>query len=223
MDAVLDFINNQAWIKPLLILGAIVLVPYIIYHILKSAKISAFQDKSFFEAMVFLFFKKGYMLRLASKQVKQNMFLKAGKIYEDVGEYRKAIAVYEEGQEFDAMGELLEKQNKETDAIEVYKRCGNADALVRLFLKRKNIEAAGTVLENNNQFQEAAELYYNNERYEKAAQIYEKKGFYKKAAYIYEKAGNLKKAAINFEKWFSATSESSFGFQTNKQLEQYLL
>ena len=150
-------------------------------------------------------------------------YVKAGKIYEEIGEYKKALGVYEDGQEYEAMGELLEKLDKESEAIEIFRRCGSIDNLVRLFLKRKNIEAAGTVLENNNQFQEAAELYYNHERYEKAAQIYEKKGFYKKSAYIYEKGGNLKKAAVNFEKWFTTSADTSVGYHNTKQLEEDLL
>ena len=69
----------------------------------------------------------------------------------------------------EVMGALLEKLNKESEAIEIYKKSGNSDNLIKLLLKRKNIEAAGIVLESNNRFQEAAELYYNYERYEKAA------------------------------------------------------
>lgn len=217
-----DLLHNNL-VQLAIIFAALALLLKIVYQVLKTAKVSAFQNRSFFEAFFYLLAKKAYMERDAKRARKQNMFLKSGKIYEEIGEFKKALQVYEEGQEYDVMGELLEKLNKESEAIEIYKKSGNSDNLVKLLLKRKNIEAAGTVLENNNRFQEAAELYYNYERYEKAAQIYEKKGFYKKAAYIYEKGGNLKKAAGNFEKWFITSFDTTVGYQSSKQLEQELL
>jgi tetratricopeptide (TPR) repeat protein len=219
----MDEILGNPLVKLSIIVAAMVLILKIIYQILKTAKVSTFQNKSFFEAFFYLLAKKAYMERDAKRARRQNMFLKAGKIYEEIGEFKKALQVYEEGQEYDLMGALLEKLNKESEAIEIYKKSGNSDNLVKLLLKRKNVEAAGIVLENNSRFQEAAELYYNYERYEKAAQIYEKKGFYKKAAFIYEKGGNLKKAAANFEKWFITSFDTAIGYQSSKQLEQELL
>jgi tetratricopeptide (TPR) repeat protein len=219
----MDELLSNPLAKLAIIVAIMVLILKIIYQILKTAKVSAFQNKSFFEAFFYLLAKKAYMERDAKRARKQNNFLKAGKIYEEIGEFKKALQVYDEGQAYDVMGELLEKLNKESEAIEIYKKSGNSDNLVKLLLKRKNIEAAGTVLENNNRFQEAAELYYNYERYEKAAQIYEKKGFYKKAAYIYEKSGNIKKAASNFEKWFITSFDTTVGYHNAKQLEQELI
>jgi tetratricopeptide (TPR) repeat protein len=196
----MDEILSNPLVKLAIIVAAMMLILKIIYQVLKTAKVSTFQNKSFFEAFFYLLAKKAYMERDAKRARKQNMFLKAGKIYEEIGEFKKALQVYEEGQEYDVMGELLEKLNKESEAIEIYKKSGNSDNLVKLLLKRKNVEAAGTVLENNNRYQEAAELYYNYERYEKAAQIYEKKGFYKKAAFIYEKAVDLYSQLNELEK-----------------------
>ncbi len=218
----MDEILSNPLIKLAIILAGMLLLLKVVYQILRTAKISAFQNRSFFEAFFYLLAKKAYMERDAKRARKQNMFLKSGKIYEEIGEFKKALQVYEEGQEYDIMGELLEKLNKESEAIEIYKKSGNSDNLVKLLLKRKNVEAAGTVLENNNRYQEAAELYYNYERYDKAAQIYEKKGFYKKAAYIYEKSGNIKKAAANFEKWFISSFDTTVGYQSSKQLDQEL-
>ncbi len=210
-------------VKLAFIMAILLLILKIVYQILRTAKISAFQNRSFFEAFFYLLAKNAYMDRDARRLRKLHQFLKSGKVYEEIGEYRKALQVYEEGQEYDVMGELLEKLGKESEAIEAYKKSGNSDNLVKLLLKRKNVEAAGTVLENSNRFQEAAELYYNYERYDKAAQIYEKKGFYKKAAYIYEKGGNIKKAAANFEKWFVTSFDTAIGYQGSKQLEQELI
>ena len=222
MKEILDFINQHSEIKLIVILLVIVVIVKIVFELLKVAKILDIQDKPFLDALYSIFFKKSYRLKQAKKALKQGMFYKAGKIFEDIGDYKKAIRAYEDGKEFNEMGQLYEKLNRETLAIEVYKKSGNMDGIIKLYLKRKNIEAACAILENNNRFQEAAEIYYNYERYERAAQIYEKKGFYKKAAYIYEKAGNLKKAAQNFEKWYLTNADTSVGYQNSDQMAEDL-
>ncbi len=222
MKDVLDFINHNSLAKLAIIIAIIAIILKIIYELLKVAQILDIQDKSLFDAFYSIFFKKSYLIKQARNALKQGMFVKAGKIFEDIGDYRKALKAYEDGKEFNEMGELYERLGKETMAIEVYKKSSNMDGIIKLYLKRKNIEAACAILEDNNRFQEAAEIYYNYERYERAAQIYERKGFYKKAAYIYEKAGNIRKAAQNFEKWFLTNTESSVGYQNSHQLDQDL-
>ncbi|MCI0470245.1 MAG: protein kinase [Candidatus Aminicenantes bacterium] len=221
MKEVLDFIDNPA-IKAVIFIVIGIIILKIILEVLKIAKVINLEDRTLFDALYSMIFKKSYLLRKAKNSVKVGNFYEAGKIYEEIGDYKKALAAYEEGGQFIEMGQLYEKLNKETQAIEVYKKSGNVDGIIKLYMKRKNIEAAGALLEDHNRFQEAAEIYYNNERYEKAAQIYEKKGFYKKAAYIYEKAENWKKAAINFEKWFLSNIDTSMGYQESNQLDQEL-
>jgi len=222
MDSLFDLIKNNRLLQVLTAFVLLLVLLRIIYNILKTARVSSFQDKSFLDAFFFLLFKKSYYEREAKRAVKQNLFFKAGQIYESIGDFRKALAAYELGQDYLVMGELLEKLNRETEAVELYKKIGKSDHLVRIYVKRKNFDAAGAILEKSNRYQEAAELYYENEYYEKAAQIYERKGFYKKAAYIYEKAGNIKKAALNFEKSFLANSDSLMGYQDARHLEEEL-
>jgi tetratricopeptide (TPR) repeat protein len=219
MDTVIDFLNKNPKIKLVILLLVIAIVLKIIYEVLKVTKVLNIQDKSFVDTMYSILFKKSYLIKQAKQALRQGMCARAGKIFEEIGDYKRALKVYEDGNEFNLMGDLYLKLNKETQAIEVYKNSGNIDGIIKLYIKRKNIEAAGNLLENNNRFQEAAELYYNYERYERAAQIYEKKGFYKKAAYIYEKAGNLKKAAQNFEKWFLSNADTAVGYQNVSQLD----
>jgi len=204
------------------ILLIILLVFKLIYEILRVTKIINLQKKLTPSTVFSLLFTKTSKMGQARKAIKSGNYYHAGKIFEEIGEFKKALNAYEEGEQFNEMGLLYEKLNKETQAIEIYKKSGNFDRLIKLYLKRKNIEIAGSLLENNNRFQEAAELYYNHGRYEKAGQIYEKKGFYKKAAYIYEKAGKLRKAAINFEKWFLSNADTSVGYQNLNQIEQDL-
>ncbi len=222
MDIIIDFLNDNPTIKLFAISLIIVIVLKIVYEILKVSKVLNIQDKSFVDTVYSILFKKSYLIKQAKKALKRGMFARAGKIFEEIGDYKRALKTYEAGQEFNLMGDLYLKLKKETQAIEVFKNSGNIDGIIKLYIRRKNIEAAGNLLENNNRFQEAAELYYNYERYERAAQIYEKKGFYKKAAYVYEKSGNLKKAAQNFEKWFLTNADTAVGYQNTSQLEEDL-
>jgi tetratricopeptide (TPR) repeat protein len=219
MDTIINFLNDNPSIKLFAVILVIGVVLKIVYEILKVSKVLNIQDKSFMDTVYSILFKKSYLIKQARKALKQGMFARAGKIFEEIGDYKRALKTYEDGNEYNLMGDLYLKLKKETQAIEVYKNSGNIDGIIKLYIKRKNIEAAGNLLENNNRFQEAAELYYNYERYERAAQIYEKKGFYKKAAYIYEKSGNLKKAAQNFEKWFLTNADTAVGYQNTSQLD----
>ncbi|MCP4154994.1 MAG: protein kinase [bacterium] len=205
-----------------LVVIILVLILKLVVELLKVAKIINVEDKSLFEALYSILFKKSYYIKKGKKALKHGNFFEAGKTFEEIGEYKRAIAAYESGEQYNEMGELYEKLNQETQAIEIYKKSGNFDKLVTLYLKRKNIEVAGNILEQSNRFQEAAELYYNHGRYERAAQIYERKGFYKKAAYIYEKGGSLKKAAMNFEKWFLSNADTSVGFHNSGQIDKDL-
>lgn len=222
MKNFLDFLDNYPALK---ILAFIIIAYFIlnfIIRILKVAKVINLEDKNIFEALFSILFKKSYFVRKAKKALNQGNFYEAGKTFEEVGDYKRALNAYESGEQYNEMGELYEKLNQETKAIEIYKKSGNFDKLVKLYLKRKNIEMAGIILEDSNRFQEAADLYYSHGMQEKAAQIYEKKGFYKKAAYIYEKAGNLRKSAVNFEKWFLSNADTSVGYRNTSQLDKDL-
>lgn len=222
MEEITKILSDYPVLKIGLIIGIVILVLKLTLELLKVAKVINLEDKNLLDAVSSVVFKRSYVIRKAKKSLKTNNFFEAGKLFEEVGEYKQALAAYEQGDQFNVMGELYEKLNRESEAIEVYKKSGNFDKLIELYLKRKNIEMAGTMLEDNNRFKEAAELYYNNGRYDKAAQIYAKKGFHRKAAYIYEKAGNFKQAAFNFEKWFNSNTDSSIGYQNASQLDKDL-
>jgi serine/threonine protein kinase len=170
--------------------------------------------------------KKSKLIKKIKQALKKGDFYTAGKIYEELGDYEKAVSVYTSGEQYYQLGELYERLNKDCMAIEAYKKIGNIDKLSKLYAKRKNIEAACVLLEDNNRFEEAAELYYNHSRYEDAAQIYARKGFYRKAALIYEKEGNLKLAAENFEKNLDISMRShnfnGFDNDLDKAVELYI-
>jgi len=222
MDEIAKLFNNYPVIRIVAYLAIIFIVLRLTLQLLKVAKVINLEDKNLLDAFYSILFKRSYLIKRAKKAMKQGNFYEAGKIFEEVGDYKRALSAYEEGEQFNEMGELYEKLNKETQAIEIYKKSGNLEKLVQLYLKRKNIEVAGVMLEDHNRFKEAAELYYNHGRYEKAAQIYARKGFHKKAAYIYEKAGNLKRAAENFEKWFLSNADATVGYQNPAQMDKDL-
>jgi tetratricopeptide (TPR) repeat protein len=222
MDNILKFLNDYPLLKIAVIAAGVLILAKIILEVLKVAKLVNLEDKNLVDALYSIMFKKSYLLRKAKKYIRHGNHFEAGKIYEEIGDYKYALNAYEEGELWDTLGELYEKLNRETQALEVYKKSGNFDKLIQLYLRRKNIEAAGVLLEDSNRFQEAAELYYTHGRFERAAQIYARKGFHKKAALIYEKAGNLKMAAESMEKWFLNNVDGAMGFQDSPQLDKDL-
>ncbi|MGE5340451.1 MAG: protein kinase domain-containing protein [Candidatus Omnitrophota bacterium] len=219
MENITRFLNNFLILKIIAVIVAIIVFLKIVLGILKVAKVLNLEDKSFFEAVYSIIFKRSYLQRKGNKAFMQGNYYESGKIYEEVGDYKAAVNSYKAGEQWNEIGELYEKLNRHTEAIEVYKTSGNFEKLYQLYLKRHNIDAAGAILEDGNRFQEAAELYYHNGRYEKAAQIYVRKGFFRKAALIYEKAENLRMAAENYEKWYMNNADTAGGFQRSAELD----
>lgn len=222
MNNILKFLDDYPALQIVAIIAGILILAKIVLEVLKVSKLVNLEDKNLIDALYSIMFKKSYLVRKAKKLLRQGNHFEAGKIYEEIGDYKYAMNAYEEGELWDTLGELYEKLNREAQALEVYKKSGNFDKLIQLYMKRKNIEAAGVILEDNNRFQEAAELYYTHGRFERAAQIYARKGFHKKAALIYEKAGNLKMAAESMEKWFLNNVDGAVGFQGSPQLDKDL-
>lgn len=146
MDTIIDFLNDNPTIKLFAIFLIIVIVLKIVYEILKVSKVLNIQDKSFLDTVYSILFKKSYLIKQAKKALKRGMFARAGKIFEEIGDHKRALKTYEAGQEFNLMGDLYLKLKKETQAIEVFKNSGNIDGIIKLYIRRKNIEAAGNLL-----------------------------------------------------------------------------
>ena len=103
------FINDNPAIKyALIILAAIIVLKFVI-EILKVAKLINLEDKNLFEALYSVAFKRSYFIRRAKKALNQANFYDAGKIFEEVGDYKRALNAYEEGEQYNEMGELYEK------------------------------------------------------------------------------------------------------------------
>ena len=157
MEEITKILNDYPLLKIVVIVAIIVVVLKIVLEVLKVAKLVNLEDKSLFDALHSILLKKSYLVRKAKKAIKHGNLYDAGKIFEEIGDYKRALNAYEEGEQYNEMGELYEKLNREAQAIEVYKKSGNLDKLIQMYLKRKNIEAAGVILEDNNRFQEAEE------------------------------------------------------------------
>jgi predicted metallo-beta-lactamase superfamily hydrolase len=117
MDTVIDFLNKNPKIKLVILLLVIAIVLKIIYEVLKVTKVLNIQDKSFVDTMYSILFKKSYLIKQAKQALRQGMCARAGKIFEEIGDYKRALKVYEDGNEFNLMGDLYLKLNKETQAI----------------------------------------------------------------------------------------------------------
>ncbi len=219
MESVINNLIQNQHVRLGAIIVAVIIALKLLWELLKVSKVVKNTDKSPLGALYSLLFKKSYIIKQARRSIKQKDYLKAGLLYEEIGNYSKALEIYNDGQEYDQAGELFEKLKNDNKAIENYKKSGNIDKIIELYLKHNNFEAAGIILEDNNRSKEAAEIYFKHGQFNKAALIFEKKGFYRKAGYIYEKAGNFKKAAQNFENWFLANADTAVGFQRNPKLD----
>ena len=120
MDTIVNFLNDNPTIKLFAILLVVVVVLKIVYEILKVSKVLNIQDKSFVDTVYSILFKKSYLIKQARQALKQGMFARAGKIFEEIGDYKRALKTYEDSNEYNLMGDLYLKLKKETQAIEVY-------------------------------------------------------------------------------------------------------
>ena len=91
MDKILDLIKEYPLIKFGLIILGVFLIFKIVYEGLKVSQVLNIQDKSLVDTFYSIFFKKSYITSQAKKAINQGNFLKAGKIYEDIGDFKKAV------------------------------------------------------------------------------------------------------------------------------------
>jgi tetratricopeptide (TPR) repeat protein len=223
MEVILKLFKENPFLIYIAIALGLVIIGKLLIEILKVAKIINLEDKSLFDALFSIMFKRTYLINQAKREIKKLDYYKAGRIFEDLGDYKKAITIYVQGREYEQLGQLYKKLNRDNEAIKMFEKCGNKTEIVNLYLKKNNITAAGKIYEKDNRFQEAAKLYYNHNKLGEAARIYEGKGFFRKAAYVYEKLGDNLRAAYNYEKWFLSNADTVIGFETNMELDKDLL
>ena len=223
MESIVNAIRDNPLILYLLIALGLVILGKLVIEILKVAKIINLEEKNLFDAIFSIMFKRTYMIRQAKKALNNMDYQKAGRIYEEQGDYKKAISIYTQGREYELLGQLHKKLKRDDEAIKYFQKCGNKNEIINLHLKKNDIIAAGKIYEEDNRFQEAAKLYFNYGQFKRAAHIYESKGFYKKAAYIYEKAGMLLRAAYNYEKWYLSNADTKITYDETEEIDEDLL
>ena len=108
MDKILKLFEESVLLQIIAwLVGLVVLVKFIV-EILKVSKVINLEDKNLAEALYSALFKKSYLVRRARKMIQHNNYLEAGKIYEEIGDYKDALNAYETGELWDTLGELYE-------------------------------------------------------------------------------------------------------------------
>jgi hypothetical protein len=106
MENVFKFLNEYPLLKIAIIIAILAVIFKIVLEVLKVAKLINLEDRNIYDALYSILFKKSYLIRKARKAIKHGNFYDAGKIYEEIGDYKRAISAYEEGERFNEMGEL---------------------------------------------------------------------------------------------------------------------
>lgn len=124
--------------------------------------------------------------RDARKAFKQGDFLRAGELYEALGDLQMATRCYKEVRAYWNLGRIAEEQKKWEEAAQYYHMASDFEKALTLFQKSGN-------------FIRAAELCVSLKRIGVAAELYEKAKEYKEAAIQYERLGSLSKASAMYE------------------------
>ena len=167
-------------------------------------------------------FAEAKMEREAAKYKKQDNYLAAGKIYEDVGKLQQAAEAYTQGNEFWAAASVFERLGNKEKAAEMYLQAGDYKKAAAVLIETgKPAKAAVLFLEKGNTL-EAARLFGLANQWDKAGELYSKSGYPLRAAEAFEKTGELLKAAQAYEKHFMenvsfATTYSSTAPSTDQK------
>jgi tetratricopeptide (TPR) repeat protein len=147
-------------------------------------------------------FAEAKMEREAAKYKKQENYLAAGKILEDMGKLQQAAEMYSQGSEFWAAASTFERLGNRERAAELYLQAGDYKKAAAVFIEiGKHAKAAALFLEKGNTL-EAARLYGLANQWDKAGELYSKSGYPLRAAEAYEKIGEFLKGAEAYEKHF---------------------
>jgi len=163
---------------------------------------SHLKPEDFFGKLLGPRFAEAKMEREAAKYKKQDNYLAAGKIYEDMGKLQLAAEAYTQGNEFWAAASVCERLGNKEKAAEMYLQGGDYKKAAAVLIDTgKPAKAAVLFLEKGNTL-EAARLFGLANQWEKAGELYAKSGYPLRAAEAFEKIGEFKKAAEAFEKHF---------------------
>ncbi|HIE64699.1 MAG: protein kinase [Nitrospira sp.] len=146
---------------------------------------------------------------------------RAGELYENAGQYDKAIRAYKEARAFQEIGRIFEHLREWEEAAQFYKLTGNIEKSAIMYQKGgKYLQAAKAYLQCKKNTL-AAEMYERGRRYREAAEVYRKFGNIEKSATLYEQSGDYGKAAEEYEAHFLRQNIANTGQPSDKR-EQIL-
>ena len=117
----------------------------------------------------------------------QGAYLDAGRLYQRIGEYDQAIALYTQADAHRDLGQLFEHLKHWEAAAQAYEAA-------------QEPERAALMLQRVGEWQRASELLTRAGKSLAAAEVFEKAGEYTSAASLYEESGHRKRAACLFER-----------------------
>ncbi len=215
--------NLYYYIKITGIFIAVLLFVKLVHSLFLSIKVSEVLEKSFLKTFFDQFFKKSMLKSKANKLVKNNNFLEAGKIYEEIGEFPQAITCYEQGQNWYDLAKLYEKMGMKRKAALFYEKGGFLRDSIRVYKEIGALAEAAKILEKNQEFEEAADLYFEIGDYDSAIKIFENFGYYNYIGKAYEKLEKYKEAAEAYLKWYKHMNETRFtSVEINEEVLKYL-
>jgi len=142
---------------------------------------------------------------------------RAGELYENAGQYDKAIRAYKEARAFQQIGRIYENLREWEEAAQFYKLTGNIEKSAIMYQKGgKYLQAAKAYLQCKKNTL-AAEMYEKGTRYREAAEVYKKFGNIEKAATLYEQSCDYGKAAEEYEAHFLRQNISKTGQPSDKR------
>ncbi len=205
------------------ILVVVLIVVKAVYSLFLSIKVSETLEKSFLSTFFNQFFRKSILQSKAKKLLKNNNFIEAGKIFEEIGEFTQAITCYEQGQNWYDLAKLYEGMGMKRKAALFYEKGDFLRDAVRVYKEIGAMAEAAKILEKNQEFEEAADLYFEVGDYDSAIKIFQNFGYYNYIGKAYEKLGKFKEAAEAYLKWYKHMNETRFtSVEINEEVLKYL-
>ncbi|HET6371536.1 MAG TPA: protein kinase [Nitrospiria bacterium] len=140
--------------------------------------------------------------REARRAFKHGDFLRAGELYEALGDLETAARCYREVKAYWNLGRMAEQQRKWDEAAQYFYLASDFDKALSLYQRSGNFSRAAEICASSKRLGMAAELYEKAKQYKDAAAQYEKLDNLVKAGAMHELAGEGLKAAELYERHF---------------------
>lgn len=174
----------------------------------KSILIRVYNKTPFIKNFLTILFRRPFLVHQAKKASKWKDYSIAGKIYEQIGEYRKAIKMYTKGEDFLSLAEVYERLGNFREAEQIYLEYGYSDKIIGAYLSSGKIREAIDFCKIHHKYSEAAHLLLVLKKWDEAGKLFEQEKLYLEAGKAFEKAGDFERASLNYEKWYRENKES---------------